>query len=155
MKVLNRRCKAQIQLLKFDEAIASFGYLYEIDQSLETKNELQLAEDLKSNYLNYFCHEKKQEYSDALKCINYLTTRIPKNQHLNLMKVESLAREGHTHSALTLLKITPMASTSSPDICYLRGIIGLYEGNNERAKEYFAKGLEVGCQKCREALLRT
>lgn len=40
MKALTRKAMAQIELLKFDDAISSYVYCYSIDKNMETNNEI-------------------------------------------------------------------------------------------------------------------
>lgn len=66
---------------------------------------------------------ERAEYAQALKCINYLVNKIPNNEQLKMLKVESLAKTGETADANTLLKTISIAGNSNPDFWYLKGII--------------------------------
>jgi predicted Zn-dependent protease len=52
-----------------------------------------------------------------------LVNKIPNNEQLKMLKVESLAKTGETADANTLLKTISIAGNSNPDFWYLKGII--------------------------------
>lgn len=78
---------AQVQLLKFDDAIASFAKAYEVQKDVAINNQLEAAESYKSNYDRYFSHVERGQFVDALKCVNYLVDKIPNNQTIKMYKV--------------------------------------------------------------------
>jgi hypothetical protein len=46
------------------------------DKDLTIRNELEEAESIENNYNRYFKAVEKQEYAEALSCINYVASKI-------------------------------------------------------------------------------
>ena len=86
-KAYRRKSMAQIETLKFDDAVASLAAAYNIDKDLAISRELEAAESYKSNWERYKNYTAKDEFSEALSCINYLFSKIPSNENIKLMKV--------------------------------------------------------------------
>ncbi len=76
-----------------------------------------------SNWEKYKIAAEREDFAEALSCINYLVNNITTNETLKMHKVQALAKTGATTDALTLLKTIPSAHGNSPDTWYLKGII--------------------------------
>lgn len=113
-KAFRRKGLACCQLLRFAEAITAFRSAVELEKEQAVINEMEEAEHFKSNFDRYLAAVQKQDFAEAMPCINHLVAKIPNSETLKLYKVECLAKTGETTDALTLLKSIESASNSSP-----------------------------------------
>lgn len=154
VKAMRRKGLAQVQMLKFDDAIYTYKSAFELDKSNEVRREIEDAEHFKSNFEKYKISAEREDFEEALSCINFLVNNITTSDVLKMWKVEALAKTGATTDALTLLKSIQSATNNSPDTWYLKGIIELYSGESGRAKKFFAEGMRLDPDntKCRISL---
>jgi DnaJ homolog subfamily C member 7 len=139
-------------LLKFDEAVDAAKQASSIEKSVTSKNELEEAEYLKSNYDRYVIADRENDYAEALSCITHLVNKIPNNKAIKLLRVECLAKTGQTNEANSLL--SSIHNENTPDFYYLKGIIELYSGDSNKAKKHFSDGIRLDPDniKCQKAL---
>lgn len=151
-KAWKKKSQSYLNLLKFDEAVEAAKQAASIEKTVTSKNELEEAEYLKSNYDRYVIAERENDYAEALSCITHLVNKIPNNKAIKLLRVECLAKTGQTNEANSLL--SSIHNENTPDFYYLKGIIELYSGDSNKAKKHFSDGIRLDPEniKCQRAL---